>query len=382
MILLIHTQDAKLEEFYMIEEFGSPSSYIQGKGVLFKSDKYLKNLGKKPLLLTGATVYKIVGQKFEKYLRDNGYDVTRVQFNGESSTNEVDRVTEIGKKNNVSVIYGLGGGKAVDTAKAIADNLNLPVVIMPTLASNDAPCSRLSVIYTDDGSFDHYRFYNQNPNLVLVDSQVIANGPVRMLISGIADALATNVEAVAVAQANADTMLGEKQTLVGSAIGHKCEETLFNYSYLAVADGKAHVVTKALENIIEANTLMSGLGFESGGLSGAHAIHDGLTTLEATHDLTHGEKVAYGTLTQLMLEGADKVRYNKYFEFILSLGLPTTLNDLHLENATDGELLKAGEAACSENDTIGRLPFKVTPDDVAQAFRAVDAYTKHYLDHH
>lgn len=366
----------------MVEEFGSPSSYIQGKGVLFESDKYLKNFGTKPLLLAGETVYKIVGKRFEQYLQESGYDVTRVQFNGESSTNEVNRVTEIGKENNVTVVYGLGGGKTVDTAKAIADNLHLPVVIMPTLASNDAPCSRLSVIYTDDGGFDHYRFYNQNPNLVLVDTQVIANGPVRMLISGIADALATNVEAQAVAQAYSDTMLGEKQNLVGNAIAQKCEETLFNYSHLAVADAEAHVVTPAFSNIVEANTLMSGLGFESGGLSGAHAIHDGLTILEETHDLTHGEKVAYGTLTQLMLEGADKERYNKYFQFILSLGLPTTLADLHLENVTDEELLSAGKAACSEQDTMDRLPFKVTPDDVAQALRAVDAYTKQYLNSH
>lgn len=368
----------------MTIEFGSPSSYIQGKNVLFESDQYLKDFGKRPLLLAGNTVYQIVGENFQQYLEDNDYEVTHVAFNGESSTNEVNRVTKIGQDNHVSVIYGLGGGKTVDTAKAIADNLSVPVVIIPTLASNDAPCSRLSVIYTEDGSFDHYRFYSHNPDLVLVDSQIIANAPVRMLISGIADALATNVEAEAVAQANADTMLNEKQSLVGSAIGHECEETLFRYAHLAVTDNQAHVVTKALENIIEANTLMSGLGFESGGLSGAHAIHDGLTTLEQTHDLTHGEKVAYGTLTQLMLEGADEGRYNKYLDFITSLGLPTTLADLHLEDVTDEELLEAGKAACSENDTIDRLPFKVTPDDVAQAFRAVDAYTKqhHHAHHH
>ena len=344
----------------MIKEFASPSSYVQGKGVLLKSDPYLKGFGKKPLLLTDDSVYEIIGNKVESYLKDNGYDVLTVKFNGESSTN--------------------GGGKTSDSAKAIADNLSLPVVIMPTLASTDAPCSRLSVIYTDDGSFDHYRFYSHNPDLVLVDSQVIAGAPAGLLISGIADALATNVEAQAVAQAGADTMLNEKQTLVGNAIAQKCEDTLFKYAHLAVADVKKHVVTSALEKIIEANTLMSGLGFESAGLSGAHAIHDGLTTLEETHSLSHGQKVAYGTLTQLMLEGADQERYEKYFNLILSLGLPTTLADLHLEDASDEKLLKAAKAACSENDTIDRLPFEVEPDDIAQAFRAVDAYTKQYLE--
>lgn len=363
----------------MIKEFGSPSSYIQGKNVLFKSDQYLKSFGKKPLLLTDDSVYKIVGEKFENYLKENGYDVVLVKFNGESSTNEINRITKIAEDKKSTAIYGLGGGKTSDSAKAVADNANLPVVIMPTLASTDAPCSRLSVIYTDDGGFDHYRFYNHNPNLVLVDSQVVAGAPVQLLTAGIADALATNVEAQAVAQANADTMLNEKQTLVGNAIAQKCEDTLFKYGHLAVAAVKDHVVTSALEKIIEANTLMSGIGFESGGLAGAHAIHDGLTTLPETHSLSHGQKVAYGTLTQLMLEGTSQKRYEKYFKFILSLNLPTTLKDLHLDQASDDELLKAATAACSKNDTISRLPFDVEPDDIVQAFHAVDAYTKQYL---
>ena len=366
----------------MIKEFSSPSSYVQGKNVLFHSDKYLKGFWKKPLLITDDEVYKIVGQKFEQYLKDHGYDVQLVKFNGESSTNEINRISDIGKTKNATAVYGLGGGKTDDTAKAVADNLNIPVCVMPTLASTDAPCSRLSVIYTDDHAFDHYRFYNHNPNLVLVDSQVVAGAPTSLLISGIADALSTNVEAQAVAQANADNMDDEKQTLVGNAIAQKCEDTLFKYGHIAVNDVKAHVVTSALEKLIEANTLMSGLGFESGGLAGAHAIHDGLTTLSETHNNTHGQKVAYGTLTQLMLEGASQKRYEKYFKFLLSFGLPTKLADLGLENASDNDLLKAAKAACSKNDTMDRLPFKVEPDDVVQALKAVDSYTKNYLAEH
>ena len=363
----------------MIKAFGSPSSYVQGSGVLLKSDPYLKGFGQQPLLVTDNDVYQIIGQRLETYLQGAGYRVTTVKFSGESSTAEIDRITQIGQDQHVTVVYGLGGGKTSDSAKAIADNLNLPVVIMPTLASTDAPCSRLSVIYTDDGRFDHYRFYSHNPNLVLVDSQLIAGAPVRLLTAGIADALATNVEAQAVAQAGAKTMLNEHQTLVGNAIAQKCEDTLFKYAHLAVADVKHHVVTRALDRIIEANTLMSGLGFESGGLSGAHAIHDGLTTLSQTHGLSHGEKVAYGILTQLMLEGASQARYEKYFTLLLSLGLPTTLKALHLADATDDDLLSAAKAACAANDTMDRLPFPVTPADVAQAFRAVDAYTADYL---
>lgn len=363
----------------MTTAFGSPSSYVQGKGVLNHADEHLHVFGHQPLVLAGGAAYRLVGEDLILYLQEHDYQPVYVPFNGESSDNEINRVAQIGRDEEVTVIYGLGGGKTVDTAKAIADQLNLPVVIMPTLASNDAPCSRLSVIYTDDGGFDHYLFYQHNPELVLVDTDVIAKAPVRMLISGIADALATNVEAESVAQANADTMLNQKQTLVGGAIAKQCEATLFKYAHQAVAACEGNVVTPALEKIVEANTLMSGLGFESGGLSGIHSIHDGLTILPATHEFTHGEKVAYGTLTQLMLEGADEARYNKYLDFIKSLGLPTTLADLNLADVAYADLLKAGEAACSENDTMDRLPFEVTPADVADALIAVDAYSKQYF---
>ena len=155
--------------------------------------------------------------------------------------------------------------------------------------------------------FEKYIFYSKNPDLVLVDSAVIAKAPKRLLASGIADGLATWVEARAVMQANGVTMLGDRQTLAGNAIAKKCEEILFADGLQAIAACEAQVVTPALENIIEANTLLSGLGFESAGLAAAHAIHNGFTALSGDiHHLTHGEKVAYGTLTQLFLENRPK----------------------------------------------------------------------------
>ncbi len=270
----------------MTKIFGSPSTYVQGSGALFDSAEALHKLGSKPVVMADATVYKIVGKDFIDYLGQQKFDVHKVTFKGEASEKEIDRITEIGKNFGADLIIGLGGGKTLDSAKAIADNLKLPVAILPTLASTDAPCSRLSVIYTPDGSFEKYRFYSKNPDLVLVDTQLVANAPARLLASGIADALATNVEAQAVAKANGQTMLNAKQTLVGNAIAEKCEETLFAYGTQALDAAEAHAVTPALDKIIEANTLMSGVGFESGGLAAARAIHNGLTSLsnEALHE--------------------------------------------------------------------------------------------------
>ena len=187
--------------------------------------------------------------------------------------------------------------------------------------------------------------------------------------------VATWVEARAVMQANGKTMLGKHQTLAGVAIAERCEEILFADGLQAMAACEAKVVTPALENIIEANTLLSGIGFESGGLAAAHAIHNGFTALTGDiHHLTHGEKVAYGTLVQLFLENRPKEVLDKYIRFYQQIGMPTTLKEMHLENASYEDLLKVGQQATIEGETIHQMPFEVKASDIAQAIVAVDAY--------
>lgn len=361
-----------------INMFASPSSYVQGHGALLQSAPYLKRLGTKAVLLADPMPFKLYGQKFVDYLQKEGLDVKVVQFQGESSDNEIKRVDQIAKDENAELIIGFGGGKTSDTAKASADDLKIKVAVLPTLASTDAPCSRLSVIYKDSGEFEKYRFFNANPDLVLVDTQIVANAPAKLLACGIADALATNVEAKAISQANELTMLNEHQTLVGAAIAQKCEDTLFAYAHEAISAVEAHADTKALDKVVEANTLMSGVGFESGGLAAAHAINDGLSVLDGpVHTKMHGEKVSFGTLTQLMLEGVDEAEFLKYFNLLHSLNLPTNFQEIGIEDPSDENLLKVAQASCSPNDTMGRMPFDVEPDDVVQAMRGVDAYSVH-----
>lgn len=357
--------------------FASPSRYVQGKGVLKTGASYIKKLGVKPLLLCDDVVWDIVGKELTDYLTSENFKVTRVAFNGEASTIEIDRVTEIGKEHDADVVIALGGGKNIDAGKAAADQLKVPVAVLPTIASTDAPTSALSVIYTEDGAFEKYIFYKKNPELVLVDTEVISKAPVRLLASGIADALATWVEVRAVIQKNGATMAGGIPTIAAEAIAEKCEEVLFLQGLQAIEANRGNAVTPALEAVVEANTLLSGIGFESGGLAAAHAIHNGFTALHGDiHSLTHGEKVAYGTLTQLFLEGRPKEELDKYIRFYQALDLPTTLEGLKLSGASYEELLKVGKQATIEGETIHQMPFAVTAENVADAIVAVDAYVK------
>lgn len=359
----------------MEKTFASPSRYIQGKGILKSGCGYVKKLGRNALLICDDRVWELIGKEFSNDLTENGVRVTHASFNGESSLTEIERISGVGIAKYCNVVIGLGGGKCIDTAKAISDQLQIPVAIIPTIASSDAPTSALSVIYTEEGTFSQYMLFNKNPELVLVDTEVIAKSPTRLLVSGMADAMATWIEGRAVIESGKFTMAGGKPTLAAAAIAQKCEETLFKYGIEALEASMLNEVNEALEKVVEANTLLSGIGFESCGLAAAHAVHNGFTALGGpVHDLTHGEKVAYGILTQLVLEKRPASELDKYIGFFQKLGLPTTLHDLHLDQATPEEILKIGKQAAAEGETIHNMPFAISPQEIADAILAVDAY--------
>ena len=140
----------------------------------------------------------------------------------------------------------------------------------------------------------------------------------------------------------------------------------------------AGALTPSVEKIIEANTLLSGIGFESAGLAGAHAIHNGLTVLEGCHGMYHGEKVAFGTITQLVLENVDEEELEEVIFFCIDVGLPVTFEELGIGNVTDEELRKVALTATAEGDTIHNLPFPVTVDSVVAALKAADGYGRFY----
>lgn len=361
----------------MKKVFISPSRYVQGKNVLMNCADEIRKLGEKPMLLCDDTVWGIVGEAFFNYLKKEGFNINRIAFNGEASDSEIARLNEIGAKEQNDSILALGGGKTIDSAKAVGDDLNIPVGILPTIASTDAPTSALSVIYSEDGVFERYRLYNKNPNLVLVDTQVISRAPVRLLAAGIGDASATFVEARSSIAADAKAMAGGSATLAGLAIAQKCEETLFAYSVQAIEANRAKVVTPALDLIIEANTLLSGIGFESGGLGASHAIHNGFTALHGPiHEKMHGEKVAYGVLTHLFLENRPLEEIDRYIDLYQRVGLPTTLADLNLGDVSREDLFKVGEQSTVEGETMHDMPIAVSAGDVADALVAVDAYVR------
>lgn len=359
----------------MLNVFCSPARYVQGRDATRSLASELKRLGLsgKALIIASRSPLDLLFEIWRDTFPTSGLSFDVLEFGGECSLAEIYRGKEEAGRIAASVVIGVGGGKALDTARAIAHELALPVACCPTTASSDAPCSALSVIYTEDGVFEKCLYYRRNPDLVLVDSSVIARAPVRLLIAGMGDALATYFEADAAIRAHRQNVVGGLSTLAAAAISQLCYRTLLNDGVSAIAAVRAKSVTPALERIIEANTLLSGLGFESGGLAVAHSVHNGLTAAPETHDRLHGEKVAFGTLVQLVLEGRHSSVIEEVMDFSASVGLPLTLAELGLDNVPREKARAIAERAAAIGESAHNEPFEVTAGIIMDALFAADS---------
>jgi len=348
-----------------------PGRYVQGYEAIRNLGFEAKRFGEIVFLICSPSAYQNLLPGF-KPEAEKSVKVLADQFGGECCDEEIERLSNLVKKANCHVVCGIGGGKTLDTAKAVAFNLKLPVIIAPSIASNDAPCSALSVIYSSNGAFKRYLILPKNPDVVLVDTKIIAEAPVRFLIAGIGDALSTWFEAESCKNKYALNMSGHVGAMTAYALARLCFDTLLEYGAMARTACEQHIVTPALEHIIEANILLSGLGFESAGLAAAHAIHNGLTVSPKTGRFLHGEKVAIGTLASLFLTDKPTGIIDQVYLFCESVGLPTTLGDIGLSGVSDADLLEIAKRACGEGETIYNELVPISPEAVVRALKAAD----------
>ncbi|MCE0493989.1 glycerol dehydrogenase [Vibrio salinus] len=363
----------------MLNLMRAPAKYVQGKDAFLETNENTKELGKSFLFVCSNSGYKQGKPKVEQSFAGTNVKLIFEVFSGISSTGEIKRIQNIIRENKIEVVGAIGGGSAIDTAKAAAYYEGLPVVIMPTVVATDAPCTGLSVIYNDDGTFNQYIFYPKNPDAVIVDSSIIAKAPVKFLIAGMGDALGTYFEARACYQTNSPSLENGGITKSAMALCKLCYETLLNDGYKAKVSVEQGLLTPAVESIIEANTYLSGVGADNGGLAVSHSVYNGFTALEECEDTMHGSLVAFGTIAQLILENASMEEINQVIRFCLSVGLPVTLKDIGVTNPERVHI--AAEKACAEGETIHNMLGDVTPDQLFDALLTADAIGNDFVEY-
>ncbi|MDN6161216.1 MAG: glycerol dehydrogenase [Pisciglobus halotolerans] len=374
----------------MRKAFISPSKYVQGEDELLNLGFYIQSLGESALIIGNKEDIDRVEDKLDQTADKFDVELHRADFGGEATRKEVKRLKEIVKEKAIDVIVGLGGGKAIDTSKVVAGGQN--VIVCPTIAAQDAPTSHSAVLYTEDHQFDDYAYFSKNPDVVLMDTSVIAQAPSRFLVAGMGDTLATYYEARATRQSNSNVNAGlpngfhegatgpAKGTIAAMTLAEKSLEIVLEKGYNAKIAADQNIVTPALEDIVEANTLLSGLGFESAGLAASHAIYNGLTALDGPGNYYHGEQVAFTTFVQLVLEDAPQSEIEELLDFSLSVGLPVSLADLDVKEVKYEEILEVAKKASIPEESIHSMPFEITVEGVAQAIVGADAIGRDYKE--
>lgn len=344
-----------------------PARYVQGPGALGSLGTECASFAQKVLCLADNTLpegitHRAGGEGAELIIAPVAPSCTEIA---------IAKVVSAARKTNVDAIAAMGGGKIIDLGRAAADDLGLPFVSVPTIAASDAPSSALAVIYDDEGRVVKDRFVRSNPKLVLVDSTVIAAAPSRFFAAGMGDALATYYEAVACQKSGAGNMCGGQQTRLAMAAAELCRDTILDQGADALEEIKSGNPGADFEAVLEANILLSGIGFESGGVAAAHAIHHGLADLPETHEALHGEKVAFGVLVELALNDTSDAEIAEIARFNSMVDLPYTLEGLGITDP-DTAIPAIASRATQAGEIIHNEPFEVDQIMVEAAIRRAD----------
>ena len=346
----------------------APTQVLRGDRALLQSGEAIARLGLRPLVVGGDRTLAALTSQLQPVLEQQQLSYSFASYSPDCSESSLASLREATTKHQADLIIGVGGGKALDTAKLLAHQCQLPIVTIPTSGATCAAWTALSNIYSDEGAFLYDVPLDRCPDLLILDYSLIQTAPQRTLVAGIGDALAKWYEASVSSGSSPVTLI-----IAAVQQARVLRDILFQKS----ADALKQPGSETWQEVVDATVLLAGV---IGGLGGAqcrtvaaHAIHNGLTHIPAAHDALHGEKVAYGILVQLrleeMLQGnqlAASAR-QQLLKFYAEIGLPQTLEDLGLGNITLAQLRQAAEIACSPNSDIHRLPFPVVPEQLIAA---------------
>jgi glycerol dehydrogenase len=323
-----------------LRSFGAAHRYYQGPGALAIAGDVARTLGTEALLVCDRVVQAMLQPALGQACEAAGVRLRTVIAEGEVTHPTVDACVDQARAGGAApqVVIAAGGGKGVDTGKAVAKILGTPLVVIATAASNDGPCSKNFVYYDGAHRMLSVEHLARNPDAVIVDTRLLVKAPRVLLLSGIGDALAKLYEGDQCRGSGARNSFGGTSTIAAAEIAKACDRVIRADALAALAAAERGEPDAAFERLTEALVLLSGLAFENSGLSLAHAMTRGLPTSPGIGRALHGLQVAYALLVQWLLEDRPEPFIAEQLAFYRALGLPTHLRALGAEAADDGLL--------------------------------------------
>ena len=346
----------------------APAQVIRGSGAWIEAQKSIAKLFRNPLLLGRSESTQSIRSKLCRELNQSGLRVFQQNLEHDCCELDLQRLHNDFVRQSCDGVIAAGGGKVLDSGKLLADRLEVPCVTVPLSAATCAGWTALSNLYSPDGAFERDQGLKRCPDLLVFDHELLLKAPTRTLASGIADALAKWYEASVSSGSSQDGVIQQAVQMA-----RVLRDQLLIDSIEAIQNPGC----EAWKRVVDACGLTAGV---IGGLGGArcrtvaaHAVHNGLTQLEACHSVLHGEKVGFGVLVQLRLEerlGGNRLAaqaHRQLLPLLRELGLPVCLDDLGLGHASLNQLQQICQFACRDGSDLHHLPFEVTPGALMEA---------------
>ena len=346
----------------------APAQVIRGSGAWIEAQKPISKLFGNPLLLGRSQSTQAIRFKLCRELNQSGLRVFQQNLEHDCCELDLQRIQNDFVRQSCDGVIAAGGGKVLDAGKLLADRLDVPCVTVPLSAATCAGWTALSNLYSPDGAFERDQGLKGCPDLLVFDHELLLKAPTRTLASGIADALAKWYEASVSSGSSRDGVIQQAVQMA-----RVLRDQLLIDSIEAIQEPGC----EAWKRVVDACGLTAGV---IGGLGGArcrtvaaHAVHNGLTQLEACHSVLHGEKVGFGVLVQLRLEerlGGNRLAaqaHRQLLPLLRELGLPVCLDDLGLGHASLNQLQQVCQFACRDGSDLHHLPFEVTPGALMEA---------------
>ncbi|MDO8300686.1 glycerol dehydrogenase [Lacisediminimonas sp.] len=356
-----------------VKTIGFPGRYLQGPGAIKELGALLKEFGSRaPVVVADDIVRQAAGQALDDALAAAGIQALPLRFEGECTKAAIAALADQAARHGADLVIGFGGGKTIDTAKGVAKAIGARLVIAPSIASNDSPTSRLIVLYDEQHRIAGVDMLSRNPDVVLVDTSIIARAPVRFFIAGLGDALSKKFEASQCHLAGGKNFFGTESLPTARLLAERCYETILEFGADAVQQVRLHAApNEAVERATEASVLLSGLGFESGGLSLSHALTRGFTAHPTLGKFLHGELVAFGTIVQLIAENRPAAEVEAHASFCMELGLPVSFGEMNAAGMSASELADIAQLTHAA-PYIGNLQPAADPARIAACLMAAD----------
>ncbi|KAF5077716.1 Iron-containing alcohol dehydrogenase [anaerobic digester metagenome] len=392
----------------LYSEFSFVPQYVQGKNASLEVRRILFPFGSKYLFLLGCgpltgEVTERIENSFTHTMEENiqadspiargrimpvakAFDMMNKPFEYrienveglQTSQHNIDQLWDKVKDFNPDVVIGVGGGKAMDMARAIHHKCQCKVVLMPTSCATNAPGTKLNVVYNNEGTeIVGAQVMLSLHSAIIVDPELIIKAPPSIFASGVGDCIAAYYESLLSAQSMG---IKEITSTINWSILETCARVLFERGEKAYYAAQAGYITNDFELCLEHIVLGNGLASTAvGGLSMAHMLDEVFLKIDATKHLMHGQHVGYGVIPMLIYYSQPLEEIYRYVDFARALGIPVTLEELGLANVDDDEIIAAAQSAIN-GPTARFCVVKFTPEDLCRSMKVANKLVHAYID--